>query len=121
MHVVFHPKGLRQFIMNWDEFAGRMIQVLHREVAQGSRVAAQLLDEIMAYPGLPTEWRFPRNPAGSSPVMTMQLRKGDLRLVFFSTFTTLAMPTDAVLQQLKIECFYPADSATAEKARELAL
>jgi transcriptional regulator with XRE-family HTH domain len=121
MHVVFHPKGLRQFIVNWDEFAGRMIQVLHREVAQGSRVAAQLLDEIMAYPGLPSEWKFPRNPAGSSPVMTMQLRKGDLRLAFFSTFTTLAMPTDAVLQQLKIECFYPADSATAEKARELAL
>jgi transcriptional regulator with XRE-family HTH domain len=121
MHVVFHPKGLRQFIVNWDAFAGQMIQILHREVAQGSRVAAQLFDEIMAYPGLPPEWRFPRNPAGSSPVMTMQLRKDDLRLVFFSTFTTLAMPTDAVLQQLKIECFYPADSATADKARELAL
>src|ERR1700736_325854 len=121
MHVVFHPKGLRQFIVNWDEFAGRMIQVLHRQVAQGSRVAAQLLDEILAYPGLPTEWKFPRNPAGSSPVMTMQLRKGGLRLAFFSTFTTLAMPTDAVLQQLKIECFYPADGTTAEKARELAL
>ncbi len=121
MHVVFHPKGLRQFITNWDEFAGQMIQILHREVAQGRRVAAQLLDEIMVYPGLPAEWRLPRNPAGSSPVMTMQLRKGDFRLAFFSTFTTLAMPTDAALQKLKIECFYPADSATAEKARELAL
>jgi transcriptional regulator with XRE-family HTH domain len=121
MHVVFHPKGLRQFIVNWDEFAGQMIQILHREVAQGSRVAAQLLDEIMTYPGLPAEWRIPRNPAASSPVMTMQLRKGELRLAFFSTFTTLAMPTDAALQKLKIECFYPADSATAEKARELAL
>jgi transcriptional regulator with XRE-family HTH domain len=121
MHVVFHPKGLRQFITNWDEFAGQMIQILHREVAQGSRVAAQLLDEIMVYPGLPAEWRLPRNPAGSSPVMTMQLRKGDFRLAFFSTFTTLAMPTDAALQKLKIECFYPADSATAAKARELAV
>jgi transcriptional regulator with XRE-family HTH domain len=121
MHVVFHPKGLRQFIMNWDEFAGQMIQILHREVAQGGRVAAQLLDEIMVYPGLPAEWRLPRNPAGSSPVMTMQLRKGDFRLAFFSTFTTLAMPTDAALQKLKIECFYPADSATAEKARKLAV
>ena len=121
MHVVFHPKGLRQFIVNWDEFAGQMIQILHREVAQGSRIAAQLFDEIMAYPGLPSEWRLPRNPAGSSPVMTMQLRKGELRLAFFSTFTTLAMPTDAALQQLKIECFYPADGATAEKSRELAL
>jgi hypothetical protein len=121
MHVVFHPKGLRQFIVNWDEFAGRMIQILHREVAQGSRVASQLLDEIMGYPGLPSEWKLPRHPAASSPVMTMQLRKGELRLSFFSTFTTLAMPTDAALQKLKIECFYPADSATAEKARELAL
>jgi hypothetical protein len=53
--------------------------------------------------------------------MTMQLRKGGFRLAFFSTFTTLAMPTDAALQKLKIECFYPADAATAEKARELSL
>ena len=53
--------------------------------------------------------------------MTMQLQKAGLRLAFFSTFTTLAMPTDAALQKLKIECFYPADSTTAEKARELAL
>ena len=120
MHTVFHPKGLRQFIVNWQEFAGQMIQILHREVAQASRVSAQLLDEIMSYPGLPAEWRLPSHQAHASPVMTMQLRKGDLRLSFFSTFTTLAMPTDAALQKLKIECFYPADSATAEKARELA-
>jgi hypothetical protein len=53
--------------------------------------------------------------------MTMQLAKGDYRLAFFSTFTTLAMPTDAALQQIKIECFFPADDATAEKARQLAL
>ncbi len=120
MHVVFHPGGLRQFIVNWEEFAGQMIQILHREVAQGSRVAVQLLEEVMTYPGLPAEWRRPRNPAGSSPVMTMQLEKGDLRLAFFSTFTTLAMPMDAALQQLKIECFYPADDVTAAVARELA-
>ena len=35
--------------------------------------------------------------------------------------TTLAMPMDAALQQIKIECFFPADDATAEKARQLAL
>ena len=83
-----------------------MIQILHRDVAQGSRVAAQLLDEIMAYPGLSAEWRLPRHSqADPRPVMTMQLAKGDFRLAFFSTFTTLAMPTDAALQQIKIECF----------------
>jgi transcriptional regulator with XRE-family HTH domain len=121
MHVVFHPGGLRQFIVNWEEFAGQMIQILHRDVAQGSRAAAQLLGEIMAYPGLPAEWRLPRHSSSSSPVMTMQLAKGDFQLAFFSTFTTLAMPTDAALQQIKIECFFPADDATAEKARQMAL
>jgi transcriptional regulator with XRE-family HTH domain len=121
MHVVFHPRGLRQFILNWDEFAGQMIQILHREVAQGSRAGAQLLDEIMTYPGLSAEWRLPRPSQATSSVMTMQLAKGDFRLAFFSTFTTLAMPTDAVLQQIKIECFFPADDATAETARRLAL
>ena len=24
MHVVFHPKGLRQFMLNWDEFARQL-------------------------------------------------------------------------------------------------
>ncbi len=119
MHVAFHPGGLRQFMLNWAEFAGQLIQILHRDVAQGSRAAAQLFDEIMVYPGLPAEWRLPGHSA-SSPVMTMQLAKGDYRLSFFSTFTTLAMPTDAVLQQIKIECFFPADDATAAKARQLA-
>jgi hypothetical protein len=89
-------------------------------MAGASRVSARLLEEIMSYPGLPAEWRFPCNPAGSSPVM-MKLRKGELHLALFSTFTTLAMPTDAALQKLKIECFYPADSATEKKARELAI
>ena len=121
MHVVFHPRGLRQFILNWEAFAGQMIQILHREVAQGSRAGSQLLDEIMTYPGLSAEWRLPRQSQATSPVMTMQLAKGDFRLAFFSTFTTLAMPTDAVLQQIKIECFFPADDATADKARQLAL
>ena len=120
MHVVFHPKGLRPFIVNWDAFAGQMIQILHRDVAQGGRAAAQLLDEIMAYPGLPAEWRLPRQATAASPVMTMHLAKGNHRLAFFSTFTTLAMPMDAALQQIKIECFFPADEATAAKARHLA-
>ena len=116
MHTVFHPKGLRQFIVNWEEFGGGMIQILHSEVASGSRVSAQLLNEIMAYPGLSSK---PANaPTASSPVMTMQLQKGEFHLTFFSTFTTFAMPADAALQQLNIECFYPADNATAEIARK---
>jgi transcriptional regulator with XRE-family HTH domain len=121
MHVVFHPKGLRQFIVNWEEFAGSLIQILHREVAQGGNgAAAQLRDEIFTYPGLPSGWKVHHGPSHASPVHAMHLRKGGLGLAFFSTLTTFAMPRDVALQQLKIECFYPADTSTAEVARRLA-
>ena len=121
MHVVFHPGGLRPFIANWEAFAGHMIQILHREVAQGHRVAAELLEEIGRYPGLPADWKRPLPPAQSAPVMTMKLQMGDLRFDFFSTFTSLAMPTDAALQKLKIESFFPADEATVNAVRNLPL
>ena len=119
MHAVFHPKGLRPFIVNWADFASRLMQILHREAGQGSRTAAKLRDEILVYPGVPAGWKVPQSPP-SSPVMTMQLRKDDLCLDFFSMFTTFAMPHEVALQQLKIECFYPANTATAAKVRELA-
>jgi transcriptional regulator with XRE-family HTH domain len=121
MHVSFHPKALRPFIVNWPEFAGGLIQILHREVAQGTNAAAAgLLNEILAYPDLPSGWKVPHGEANAAPVLPMHLRKDDLDLSFFTTLTTFAMPRDVALQQLKIECFYPADSKTAEVARRLA-
>jgi hypothetical protein len=55
-----------------------------------------------------------------APVLTMRLRRGDLALAFFSTLTTLALPRDAGLEHLRIECFYPGDAATEEACRRLA-
>lgn len=122
MHVVFHPDGLRQFIVNWEEFAGSLIQILHREAGHsGIGAATQLRNEILAYPGVPDGWSMPQGSSQASPVLTMQLKKGDLELAFFSTMTTFAMPQDVALQQLKIEAFYPTDSKTADTARRLAM
>jgi hypothetical protein len=50
----------------------------------------------------------------------MRLEKGPLRLAFFSTLTALATPRDVTLEQLRIECFYPADGETEATARRLA-
>ena len=56
-----------------------------------------------------------------APLVSMQLRKGDLSLTFFSMITMLGTPRDVTLQQLKIECFFPADAITEQIARRLAL
>jgi transcriptional regulator with XRE-family HTH domain len=117
MHVVFHPQGLRPYIANWDIFAGEMIRILHREVMQGSQPAAALYQDILRYPDLPTGWRQPASAA--SPVTPMRLQMDDLNLSFITTFTSFAMPADAALQQVKIECMFPADAATADAARTI--
>jgi transcriptional regulator with XRE-family HTH domain len=119
MHVVFHPHGLRPFITNWIDFAGQLLELLHREVALGHAAARRLREEVMAYPDLPAGWHRP-GQAVTAPVVPMRLAMGALRLAFFSTITVLAMPTDAALQTLKIECLHPADAQTAATARRLA-
>jgi hypothetical protein len=38
----------------------------------------------------------------------------------FSTITTLGIPQDVTLQEMRIECFFPADEATREVFETLA-
>ena len=121
MHLICHPEGLRRYIVNWEEFAGPLIQMLHREAsAESNPVAAQLRDELLAYPGMPARWKILDPAAPVPPVLTMRLHKDDVAVAFFSTLTMLATPRDVMLEQLRIECFYPADQETEETARRLA-
>lgn len=120
LHMICHPNGIRRFILNWEEFAGPLVQMLHREAAGGTNaVATRLRDTLLAYPGMPPRWNVPDPRAPVPPVLTMQLKRDDLSLVFFSTLTMLATPRDIMLEQLRIECFYPADAATEETVRRL--
>lgn len=120
LHSICHPNGLRRFIVNWEEFAGPLIQMIHREaIASMQPTAVQLRDELLAYPGMPSRWKVAEANAATSPVLTMRLKRGDLSLAFFSTLTVLASPHDVTLEQLRVECFYPGDSATEEIARGL--
>ena len=114
----FHPDGIRQFVVNWKELAAPLIHTVHREAA-ASEAAARLRDTLLAYPGVPARWKVP-DPAAAAPILSMQLKRGDLSLAFFSTITTLATPQDVTLQQLRIECFHPADTGTETIARRLA-
>jgi hypothetical protein len=47
--------------------------------------------------------------------------KGDRELRFFSTIARFGTPRDVTIDELRIECAFPADQATAELCRALAL
>jgi transcriptional regulator with XRE-family HTH domain len=121
MRTVFCPEGIRRYIVNWEELAECLVHSLHRQVAAtGSETMARLRDELLGYPGVPSRWNVPDPTVAMPPLVSMQLKKDVLSLTFFSMITTLGTPRDVTLQQLKIECFFPADAATEQTARQLA-
>lgn len=114
--LTVHPKGLRQFISNWDEIAGAFIRRLQREAAESNdpKVYAKLeqlsthldnIDQSAAtvkplLPILPLEFGpFP----GNTPTLSL-----------FSVFSTFGTPQDITADELRIETFYPTDQATTE-------
>ena len=119
---VFDPEDLRPAFANWDDVAGDLIRHLHDAIAAvPTDVRARaLLDEALAYPGVPVRWRTRDLEAVPSPLLTTVMRGGGKELRFFSAITRFGTTRDITLQELHIECCFPADDATAALCRELA-
>jgi transcriptional regulator with XRE-family HTH domain len=122
VRMIFHPRGLRPYIANWEALAGPLVQQIHREAVGGipDEGTRRLLEEVVSYPGVPARWRTPDASAHSAAVLPLTLHKGELTLRFFTTIATLGTPQDITLQELRVECFFPADEATDDRARALA-
>ncbi len=121
IRTVFNPRGLRPFIVNWDEMAECMMQGLQREIAEtGNDALVRLRDEVLAYPDVPKRFAALNALDAATPLVNMQLRKGELSLTFFSAMSFIGRARDITLQNLKIECFFPADEATEQFTRRLA-
>lgn len=119
LRLMFHPGGLRPWVSNWKEAAGALIQRVHREALGGlpDQTTQKLLDEIAAYPGVPGDFCAPDLQTPLTPLLPVRFRKGRLAADFFSTVTTLGTPLDITLQEIRIECFFPADEPTELQAR----
>ncbi|MBA3260298.1 MAG: helix-turn-helix transcriptional regulator [Gemmatimonadales bacterium] len=121
MRLLLHPAGLRPMMVNWEETAGDLVRHLHNQIAAwpSDERAKGLLAEVLAYPGVPARWRTREIGAPPAPLLTTIFRKGDAELRFFSTITTFGTPHDVTLEELRIECSFPADEATATSCRQL--
>ena len=121
LRLSYHPQGLRPFIVNWEATAAAFIQWLQRDLLRAEDAETRrLLDELLSYPNVPRHWRTLDLDASTAPFLAIELRKGDVRLSFFTILASLGTPYDITLHELRIECFFPADEATEEALRRLA-
>lgn len=121
MRLIIHPEGLRPYIVNWESTAAALIQWLHRDLLRSADTGMRLLlEELLAYPGVPRNWRTLDLDAPTAPFLAIEMRKGDVHLSFFTTLTTLGTPYDITLHELRIESFFPADDSTDAALRRLA-
>jgi transcriptional regulator with XRE-family HTH domain len=120
LRMMFHPEGLRPFVRNWPAVAASLLDRARREVVGGlpDDVLRDLVGEITSYPGVAKALgATPSAVTPLLPIIPVVFEKDDRRYDFFSTVTTLGTAHDVTVQEIRIECFFPADEATAKLAR----
>jgi hypothetical protein len=116
VRLMFTVDGLRPYVANFDEVAPALIQRVHREAVGGAvdeRTEA-LLAEVLGQPGIPNEWRRPDLTAAIVPVVPVRFARDGIAVSYFSMVTTVGTPQDVTAQEIRLECFFPTDEATAQ-------
>ena len=116
------PKALRPKIANWEEVARHLVSTTYAEILAdgGEPRALAFIEEIMAYPDVPASFRKLRFEDRPAPMLTVDYLVGGKALSVFTTIATLGTPQDITLQEVRIECFFPADERSDALFRSLA-
>jgi len=109
------PDGLRPFILNWAEVALYFVRGVQADaVADGTPETAELLTRLLGIPGVPALSHVLPPDETQAPVLAIHFRRRETSLRLFTTIATLGTAHDVTLQEVRIECFFPADDASAQ-------
>ena len=112
------PDVLRPYLVNWADVTSYFIRSVEADAAaDGSPETAAVLQRLKAYPGVRDAVSATASEPAPTPVLAMHFRKGATELRMFTTIATLGTPQDNTLQELRVECFFPMDEATAATLR----
>lgn len=119
MHMLFHPDGFRRCVVNWDEAAGAIVNRLHRDADRDDDLQ-ELLRALLAYPGVPRRFHHPELGGVPDVLIPVHIRHEGRDIRLFTTLTSLGTPLDITAQELRIECYFPADDDTDRWLHEIA-
>ena len=120
LRLALHPSGLAPRTVNYAVWRAHLLDRLRRQAeASADPVMLALLAELRGYPA-PRGLRPVREtPDYGGMVVPFELATEAGTMTFLSTTTVFGTPVDITLSELALECFYPADDATAEMLRRL--
>ena len=113
---LFYPEGYRDSISNWVEIAPYFLRQLQDEIfAYHEPYELQkLLQELQTCDGVPEDWKQYQPEQLQAPILTIDIKKDDIELSLFSTIATLGTPFDITTQEMRIECYFPANEMTRQ-------
>jgi transcriptional regulator with XRE-family HTH domain len=117
LRLMLEPGPVREAVANWDEVAPELLERARREAVGGvlDLATAELVEELRARPDVAATLTAVRSIAPSNPVIDIHfVVDGELHR-FFSVVSTIGTPIDVVAQELRVECFFPADEDTARR------
>jgi transcriptional regulator with XRE-family HTH domain len=117
LRLSLHPDGLAPRIANLAQWRTYLLQRLQRECdITGDATMGALLAELNDY-RVPSDRRRPAQPmthADSRVFVPLHLETDAGMLSFIGTTTVFGTPVDVTVAELALECFFPADAATAD-------
>lgn len=120
--LTFDPEGAQPAIVNFDEVGRALLWRIQREVLAdpSHEPLRELFESIAAMPTVSEDWRRIDLTTPSPPVIGVHLRAGPMELRFVTVITAFQAPQTVVLDELRIEMWFPADAATDAACRRLA-
>jgi transcriptional regulator with XRE-family HTH domain len=117
LRLVLEPGPVREAVANWDDVAPALLERARREAVGGvlDLATAELVRELQSRPDVAARLTGPHAVAPLVPVVDIHFRLGGEVLRFFSMVSTVGTPVDVTAQELRVEAFFPADDATADR------
>ena len=116
LRLSLHPDGLAPRILNYHEWRRHILDRLqHQAESTADAELDELIAELKGYPA-PVSRRGPSvglDGAGVFVPLQIATPLGVLSLI--STTTVFSGPMDVTLAEIVLECFFPADRATADR------
>ena len=122
MRFFFHPHGIRPYVANWSTIAPLLWQRACREADSiGGRDMRDVLTELRELQNDEMLTALTVSDAQLVPVLPLIIEKDGMRVSLFTVIATFGTAQDVTTDELRIESMFPADAATQELFRLMAI